>query len=188
MNMVGVILAGGKSTRMKQDKAMLKYKGTCLLQHQFENLEWHLGKGNVLVSGNRPGFPHVCDIFAELGPIEGVRSVIHYLSSVGKKDSVLIIPVDMPFISETGLRRLIEHRTNFDGTKFCGQQLPIVIHNTENFLIAIETLKNSTNPSSKGGLSFNHLFRQVKMDEIPAEVDEFFANINTPEDWHATLS
>ncbi len=189
MSMVGVILAGGKSTRMKQDKALLKFAGTSLLQYQFSLLEKHLGKGNVLVSGDRPEFPHVKDLFSDLGPLEGLRSVCRHLLHLEKRGTLLVIPVDMPFINDAGLSRLIHYQTKLDVAKFSAQQLPIVIHDIHKILTGIETLeKNFTGGFSKGSFSFNHLFGQIQVDEIPAEEDEFFTNLNTPEDWNAALS
>lgn len=188
MSMVGVILAGGKSTRMKQDKALLRFEGTSLLQYQFSLLEKHLGKGQVLVSGDRPEFPHVKDLVSGLGPLEGLRSVCRHLLHLEKKGGLLVIPVDMPFISDAGLSRLLHYQTKLDMAKFSAQQLPIVIHNLHKILTRIEAMEKNITGLSKGSFSFNHLFTQCRVEEIPAEDDGFFTNINTPEDWNAALS
>lgn len=192
MNMVGVILAGGKSTRMKQDKALLQLNGISLLQRQFELLEKHLGKGHVLVSGDRSEFPHVKDLTPDLGPLEGLRSVCLHLVSMKlttkKRQSLLVLPVDMPSITDPGLRRLISYKTKLAVTKFYGQQLPIVIHDIGKTLTGIEAIKKSTDSSSVGSLSFNSLFKQIQVEEIPTESGVFFTNVNTPEDWNAALS
>lgn len=188
MKMVGVILAGGKSTRMKQDKALLEYKGTSLLQHQYETLESLLGKGKVIVSGDRPAFPHVKDLLCGLGPLEGLRSVCLHLLPLEMKVALLVAPVDMPFISNTGLRRLVKYKTKSDVIKFKGQQLPFVINDVAKILAVIDAIKETVSSSSGACLSFNRLFKLVHVEEIPPEKDKFFTNINTPEAWNAAIS
>ena len=126
--MMGLILTGGKSSRMKQDKALLKLDGISLLQRQYQFLERHLGKGNVIVSGDRPEFPHVKDIEQGLGPIEGVRSVCRQLIQGEKKlNKLFVVPVDMPFLTDSGFDRLVKFGGKNVITKFAGQQLPIGI-------------------------------------------------------------
>ncbi len=186
MKMVGVILAGGMSTRMKQDKALLKLDGISLLQKQFEMLERLLGKGNVIVSGNRSEYPHVTDIDSRLGPLEGLRSVGNYLVSKGQKNPLLVIPVDMPFMTDSGLNRLINFASGKPIVKFTGRQLPVVVNNVVVVLEAIEQLRSSTDKDNKN--SFQNLFKKVQVQEIESEQESFFVNINTPEEWHASLS
>lgn len=188
MSMVGVVLAGGKSTRMRQDKALLKFRGTYLLQHQFSLLEKYLGKGNVLVSGDRPDFPHVRDLSSGLGPLEGLRSVCIHLLRIRKFESLLVVPVDMPFISDANFRRLIDHKTKLDITKFQRQRLPVVVYDINKILNGVEAIRESFNAFSQAFFSFDRLFMQLQVDEIPAEDDGCFTNMNTPEDWNAALS
>lgn len=186
MNMMGVILAGGKSTRMKQDKALLRLAGMSLLQRQFEMLERLLGKGNVIVSGDRPEYPHVKDINSCLGPLEGLRSVCDYLVIKNQLNPLLVIPIDMPFMTDNGLSRLIRFTSDKSITRFNGYQLPIVIRNPIVVLAAIEKLKVSTEKDHKN--SFKNLFKKVQVQEIGPEPESFFSNINTPEEWYAALS
>ncbi|NJM09499.1 MAG: NTP transferase domain-containing protein [Bdellovibrionaceae bacterium] len=57
MSMVGVLLAGGKSTRMKQDKALLQLNGSSLLQHQFNFLKSISGKAMFWLVAIGQNFP-----------------------------------------------------------------------------------------------------------------------------------
>lgn len=188
MSLVGIILAGGKSARMGQDKALLKLEGMTLLQRQYRMLEKLLGSGNVFVSGKRSEFPHVEDLEPNLGPVEGVRSVGRSLVQSHGVSSVFVVPVDMPFITDAGFRRLVVHPGRQDITKFKGQQFPIVINDLNRILGAIEAIRKKNETCSAGGYSFKHLFEEVRVEEIPAEPAEFFTNINYPEDWNAALS
>ena len=188
MTRVGVILAGGKSTRMKQDKALLRLDGRSLLQRQFDLLERILGEGFVIVSGDRPGFPHLKDLTPHLGPLEGLRTVCRSLALSNARASVLVVPVDMPFITEAGCARLLQVAGNTSLTKFQGQQLPLVIHDLSGVLRAIEELKNDARSGDQGRYSFRDLMERLDVDEVPPEPDHFFRNLNTPEDWNVAIS
>ncbi|HMN67748.1 MAG TPA: molybdenum cofactor guanylyltransferase [Bdellovibrionales bacterium] len=186
MSMMGVILAGGKSTRMKQDKAMLNFGGIGLLQRQFAMLESLLGRGNVIVSGDRPDYPHVKDMDSSLGPLEGLRSVSHSLLNKGQICPLLVVPVDMPFMTPHGLNRLIHAASDEPMTKFRGRTLPLVVNKPLVVFEAIEKMKAGADTARES--SFKNLFKKIEVQEIEAEPEHFFANINTPEDWDATLS
>lgn len=189
MNIVGVILAGGKSTRMKQDKALLKLKSESLLQQQFAMMEDLLGEGRVVVSGDRPGFPHITDISPGLGPLEGLRSVCHHLLNQCDERSLLVVPVDMPFINEDGLRRLILHESESEVTKFSSHQLPALFCDLKRTITEIEFLMSEAQTTSSRDCSFKKLFNRLKVDDLEMnESDKFFTNLNTPEDFHAALS
>ncbi|NJM09498.1 MAG: hypothetical protein HC883_00935 [Bdellovibrionaceae bacterium] len=63
-----------------------------------------------------------------------------------------------------------------------------MIHDIGKVLSGIEAIKESADSFSGESLSFNSLFKRVQVEEIPAEMGEFFANVNTPEEWNAALS
>lgn len=189
MNTVGIILAGGKSTRMKQDKALVKLKNESLLQRQFAMMQGLLGKDNVLVSGDRPGFPSIKDLSPGLGPIEGLRSVCQHLVDQGDERSLLVVPVDMPFITDDGLRRLILHESKSDVTKFSSQQLPALFHDCKRTLTEIDGLKKDARADTSSDFSFKELFCRLAVDDLEVTAkDKFFTNLNTPEDLYAALS
>lgn len=107
MNMVGILLAGGKSTRMQQDKALLPWADSDLLTSQYQKLKSILvdDTDKIYVSGYRPEFNCVVDLQSGLGPLEGVRSVCRQLKSL--QVSVLIMPIDMPLLSEAILKKFV---------------------------------------------------------------------------------
>jgi len=189
MKLLGVILAGGKSTRMKQDKALLKLQSESLLHQQFVLLETLLGEGNVLVSGDRPDFPHIKDLSPGLGPIEGLRAICHHLVNQGYERSLLVIPVDMPFMSIEGLRLLTTHKSESDVSTFWHQQLPALFRDVKRTINEIESLKKEICINSIRDYSFCELFKRLKVDHVVMKDSKnFFTNLNSPEDLHAALS
>ncbi|OLN26563.1 Molybdopterin-guanine dinucleotide biosynthesis protein MobA [Desulfovibrio sp. DV] len=102
---LGVILAGGKSSRMGRDKAWLTFFGQPLFRRVADTLA--AVTGEVLVSGRDPlpfglAVPWVADETPELGPAGGVLSV---LAATGRP--CLVVSCDLPFLDEATLVRLI---------------------------------------------------------------------------------
>ncbi len=97
----GVVLAGGRSSRMGRDKALLDWQGRSLIEHM-RGLLREAGAQRVLVSGDYPAFDGIADETGGLGPLGGLGSVAAHLA-----DGVLVVvPVDMPMLDASLLRRL----------------------------------------------------------------------------------
>ncbi len=99
------ILAGGKSSRMGTNKALLEIENESMLSrlcHEFDDF------GEVLVSCAHAndyadlGVPLVADVNREIGPIEGIRRVLAEASG----EFVFICAADMPFITKDLARYL----------------------------------------------------------------------------------
>ena len=102
------ILAGGKSSRMGTDKALIRIGNERIINR----ISKELGSfSEIIVSagGNRAyeelGFRTVYDEHADIGPIEGIRQVL--LSA--KEEYVFICAADMPFISS----KLVEYMAGY---------------------------------------------------------------------------
>ncbi len=108
MNFSAVILAGGKSSRMGQDKAWLQIDGESLLARQIR-LAREVGAGEVLISGRMDtnystlGCQVLHDRFVDAGPLAGIECALAMtLSSL-----LLVLAVDMPKINAQLLRQLL---------------------------------------------------------------------------------
>lgn len=102
----GIILAGGKSSRMGRDKAGLCIKGRTLLQIQTEKLR-EAGAAEILISGTcspLPGTQAVPDVWPDRGPLGG----LHACLAAAKEPVCLVLSVDVPLLPEEVLRELIK--------------------------------------------------------------------------------
>ncbi len=100
----GIVLAGGKSSRMGTDKAELIFHGIPLARWQAEKLRG-LGLKQVLISGNGPKM--ISDDIPDKGPLGGLYTALRRAN--GKQ--CLVIPVDTPLIPEQILEALLQaHR------------------------------------------------------------------------------
>jgi molybdopterin-guanine dinucleotide biosynthesis protein A len=112
----GVILAGGKSSRMGFcDKALIRLGGTPLIEHVIRNSSNQVGQ--LVISANRnPGkfeyleLPLIPDIKqAYAGPLVGILSAMYWMISAGKSpDSTYLacFPADVPWFPDTLIKQL----------------------------------------------------------------------------------
>lgn len=192
MNLMVILLAGGQSTRMQKDKTQLIWNGKKLIQSQIDKCQKLFSK--VTVSGNFSDLPCVPDLIPGLGPIEGVRSVLIKLKNEMKLSnlSILVMPVDMPLITESHLLELKNNSNQFPDyqiIKFKGHELPILFKNSELALQHIQFLSQANNKK----FSFKNLIEltpilQIKNISLNGSENLFFLNTNTPEDWNAAIS
>ena len=117
-----LLLAGGKSSRMGQNKAQLLYKGKTFLETLISKGK-QLGIEQVYVSGFCPetqDIQVVQDIFPERGPLGGLHACMKKI----KTPYCLVLPVDVPQIPVKVLEKLLEfHEEKMNEDK----QVPILL-------------------------------------------------------------
>ncbi|MGD0494192.1 MAG: NTP transferase domain-containing protein [Steroidobacteraceae bacterium] len=108
----GLVLAGGASSRMKRDKAMLIYQGKSQLDRAVELAARHVSPVFVSVRGSQSGdsararYPLIVDSVAGQGPIVGIRSALAAHPGV----AWLVVACDLPFLSDGALSQLLAER------------------------------------------------------------------------------
>ena len=106
--LIGLVLAGGQSRRMGQDKALMRYQGRTLIDNASLLLQ-SASCDKVLISRNAPGFLN--DKIEDAGPLSGVHAVLDALSQPdnhnGNPCELLVLPVDMPQMTPELLRILV---------------------------------------------------------------------------------
>ncbi len=108
----GLVLAGGRSSRMHTDKTMLVYHDKPQLRHTYDLLRLFCQK--VFIS-NRPDqqtmdthaqLPRIHDTYQNIGPLGGILTAMDEHT----QHTWLILACDLPLITEKTLGRLIEQR------------------------------------------------------------------------------
>ena len=93
----GYVLAGGKSSRMGRDKALLELAGKPLVLHAVVKLRRVCIDVSIL--GNDPALdayaPLVRDVHADCGPMGAMEAALLH----SRYDWNLFLPVDMPFLA-----------------------------------------------------------------------------------------
>ncbi|MDT8406453.1 MAG: molybdenum cofactor guanylyltransferase MobA [Methylococcales bacterium] len=109
VNVTGVILAGGRGSRMGgADKGWIDYQGRPLIEHALSAL--HPVASKMIISANRniAAYQALCaQVVTDLdshfqGPLAGILAALMQIDT----DYALIIPCDAPHITPTALRQL----------------------------------------------------------------------------------
>ncbi len=181
---LGVVLAGGLSSRMGQDKAQLHRKKTSMLEFSKQVLN-DSGINNIIVSGDNYDVP---DKIKQGGPVGGILSV---LSKFPQAKSLLILPVDLPFMTAKALADLrIKGELSQKATYFEGHNIPLYLPNNayvELFLAQAFTVtdnnKCETSRFKQKGPSIKALLKQIPHQAIQSNDINTLFNTNTPQEW-----
>jgi molybdopterin-guanine dinucleotide biosynthesis protein A len=180
MSINGIVLAGGLSSRMGRDKALLPWQGRTLLEHM-RGLLMQAGAERVWVSGDYPTFGGIPDQVARCGPLGGLHSVMQQMPD----SQAWVVAVDTPLLAPGLLQRLAGEGlgacTIFDGHPF--PMLLTVDYATRSVLAAM--LDDAEGPRSVQAFQ-----RRLQMHVLALEsVDEAcLVNCNTPEQWEDVAS
>tara|TARA_R110002072_G_scaffold92350_1_gene205633 strand:+ start:2511 stop:3077 length:567 start_codon:yes stop_codon:yes gene_type:complete len=103
--LAGLILAGGQSSRMGRDKALLEWQGETLLSRARALLR-SAGVDRVYVGGRTDQPDGLPDNQPHAGPARAILDAASLLH--GRCDHMLVIPVDMPLLGPELLTPLLE--------------------------------------------------------------------------------
>ncbi len=102
-----VILAGGKSSRMGDNKAFLKWNGSTFLQHSVFKMK-QIGIETIIVSGryaHQTDVKFVEDVYPDRGPLGGMHACMKQANT----QYCFVIPVDAPNIPLFVMEELISY-------------------------------------------------------------------------------
>lgn len=106
-NITAYIIAGGKSTRFKQDKSLYVYSGKPLIKHVYDKIAPIFNEiyiiSNDINKFDFIGIETISDIIPGLGPIGGIYSALVH----SKTPRSFMFPCDMPSLNPG----LIEYMT-----------------------------------------------------------------------------
>jgi molybdopterin-guanine dinucleotide biosynthesis protein A len=177
-----VIFAGGKSSRMGQDKALLPFGGyDTLAQFQQERLSTLFKKVYISAKENKFDFEAtvIKDRYKESSPLVGIASIFETL----KVDKVFILSVDAPFVNKETIDTLIHSNNRFDAViakSKSGAQPLCGVYKRSILPTAQEHLKNKNH-------RLNNLLKKVETQFIPFKDDTLFLNLNHPHEYEKAL-
>jgi molybdenum cofactor guanylyltransferase len=180
-DLYGLILAGGRSTRMGADKSALVYHGV----PQRDYLHALLQKFCVQVftsCKHDQGIPAALNPLPDReespNPMHGVLAAIHQHADV----AWLTVPVDMPNVNDVLLHYLIEHRTPekfatcfFDSTGKSSEPL-LTIWEPRGYI----SLKEY---AARGGSSLRAFLQAYPVALLTVPDPNYLLNINTPDSY-----
>ncbi len=173
----GIVIAGGKSSRMGQDKATIKYKGIRLIDYAINILQKYTQ--NILISSNNhiSNIKHtvIPDKYKNIGPISGLYSCL----KASKTELNIIIPCDVPDLNHRLYKILIENSKNVDAVipRLPNGKLEPLIGCYKKAILPI--IKNCINQND---YKLVNLLLKIKVKYIEIDDIEQFKNINTTND------
>jgi molybdenum cofactor guanylyltransferase len=182
MQITGIILSGGQSTRMGTDKALLQIDGKTLLERAIEIFKPVCKK--MVISSNNPehekyGYQIIPDEIKNCGPLSGIYSCLKKSDT----DWNFIISVDAAFVTQDFVEFLISETGDFEAI--------IPVHkNGKEPLVALYH-KNCVSVIQEKielkDFKMQHLLNElntkfIDVDSWIIKYPELFHNINRPED------
>ncbi len=170
-----VLLAGGRSSRMGTDKALLPWGDGTLLAHM-RTLLHDAGARQVVVSGDRPELDGVPDAEPGTGPMGALAQLAPRLHD----GTWLVVPVDMPLLTPALLHGLL----SVDARCACvdGHTLPMALRLDAGVRDAIADLGRREGRER----SLRALQQRLDARWLPVLCwQDALRNCNTPDDWAA---
>ena len=180
-----VILSGGKSSRMGEDKSFLPFStSNTLIEYQYQRLKPYFK--DIYISSKTDKFDFIDKIFLILDENKDIYSPILALDTIFdklKNQKIFIITVDTPLVTIESISRLIKESENYD---VCIAQTERT-HNlcgifSSNISLSIKTM--ITNNIHK----INYLIKNNKYNLILFPNNSEFININNKYEYEIALN
>jgi molybdopterin-guanine dinucleotide biosynthesis protein A len=174
----GFVLAGGRSSRMGQDKALLPWKGSTLVQLVASEVSNAAGNVTLIGSPERYGnlgFPVISDKMEGCGPLGGLHAAL----SATTAEWNLLVACDMPAVTRQLLEELLSAAEASGADALVpktseGLEPLCAVYNAR-LLPAVESAIHSKL------LKMHDFVPTISVSLWPAPDPTVFRNINTPE-------
>ena len=176
-HITGIILAGGKSSRIGSDKGFLLLNEKAFIQHIIEAMQ-PLVKDIIIVSNHSDydilNLKRVNDLIENSGPLAGIYSGLHHSNT----ENNLVLSCDVPLINTETLKKLtanIEEHIDVIQLESKGKTMPLIaMYKTHCKNKFFELLQQG-----EKRLRFAVKQCKVKTITLNTELEKFTVNINT---------
>jgi molybdopterin-guanine dinucleotide biosynthesis protein A len=182
-NSIAVIFAGGKSSRMGEDKSLLPFGGFGSMS-AFQYAKLSKLFGDVYISSKVDKFdfdaPLLLDNYPQSSPLVGLVSIFEHLQDT---QEVFILSVDAPFVDKDVINTLYRHAKRCDATvakspsgtqPLCGIYRRGIVDQAKAFL-------------ANDNHRLNFLLKSSKTQFIEFDDDSKFMNLNHPHEYQKAL-
>lgn len=178
--MAGFVLCGGQSRRMGQDKALLPFRGTTLVEHMAKLVQTATGSATLVGEPGRYaelGLPVLADPQPDSGPLAGLVALL----AATEAELNLVVPCDMPGLELGFVLHLLDlAREHSD------HQLVIPTGPSGQAPLSA-VYRKSAHAALAAALAADQrkvrdAIKALKIKEVPSTAEQL-ANVNTPGDW-----
>ncbi len=181
-NITGIVLAGGKSSRMGADKGLLMLKGKLFIEHILEALVPNVNDVMIIANNNYNGFGYSVyeDIIKDSGPLAGIYTGLMH----SKTEMNMIVSCDIPLINSKLIEYIIGHSNKADIAfpLFNGESQPLCAVYSKRTINRIGELIRNNELKMRSVLKY---FETKEIHITTAQKfyhDKLLLNINTPEE------
>ena len=188
----GVILAGGRSRRMGQNKALMRLGDESLIAHVIRQMESVTDELLLITNEPNPytvlGLPMYADILPDMGALGGIYTGLTYAAN----SAVICVGCDMPLLQLNLLSHLTTLLGDYDAVVPCVEAVdrPTPVFQTLSAVYSKRCLPVIDEMLAAGELRVHALYDRIDVRIVePHEWQAFdpqglsFFNINTPEDF-----
>jgi molybdopterin-guanine dinucleotide biosynthesis protein A len=200
-DITGIILSGGKSSRMGKNKSFLKVGDKTIIERVRDLLQGIFQ--NVILITNDPDeyefldLPMFEDVYKHKGPLAGIHSGMLHSST----ELNFIVSCDMPFMTQEMIKYLVDYKTNklitvakADGfiQQLAGKYSKVCLIDAE------QILKKQIEAERRDDVQRNRRCNVLKLiDRVDAEIidalklpyynEDLYFNMNKTEDYELLL-
>ncbi|MEL7123399.1 MAG: NTP transferase domain-containing protein [Bacteroidota bacterium] len=178
----GLVLAGGKSRRMGQDKGLINYHGTPQRDYAANILspfckEVYISCRPDQLEQIKSPYPLLADSFLDLGPLGAILSAFRF----DPESAWLVVACDLPLLEPQSIEQLIAERNySKTATAFLNPELGfpeplITLWEPKSYPITLQFL-------AQGYSSLRKVLINSDVEVIEAQNQEWLKNVNSPED------
>ncbi|KJD33900.1 hypothetical protein PK35_03940 [Tamlana nanhaiensis] len=182
-NITGIVLTGGKSSRMGTDKGFLKLNNKHFTTHSINALKPLVSE--ILIISDNPDYDafhckRIEDEIKNAGPVAGIYSGLN----VSKTKYNLVLSCDIPFINTAVLQQLIDAvdaTSDVIQIESNGKTMPLIaMYKTE----TLEMFKTALNNNER---RLQNVLKSLKTKSVILNKAEenTTINVNTPNDFKA---
>jgi molybdopterin-guanine dinucleotide biosynthesis protein A len=179
----GIVLAGGNSSRMGEDKGLMELNSKPLIDYSIEVLSKVCDE--LIIGANSPeyqrfGYPVIPDEIRNIGPIGGIYSCLKVSST---KDNI-ILSCDIPLITQSVVEFLLSEKHDYQIVVpvVNGFPEPLCAYYHSSVVDGLHDLIN------RDIYKLQHAIKQFRTNFLPLDskiefYDEMlFSNVNSPSD------
>ncbi len=200
-DITGIILSGGKSSRMGVNKSLMKI-GEITIIESVRDLMKSIFNDVILITNDPAdyeflGLPLYEDIYKRLGPLSGIHSGLVHSSN----DKNFIISCDMPLMTEQMIRYLVNYKTDKPVTvaraegfiqQLCGLYSKSCLPEAKEILKeTVDTESRSTEQKKRGCRVLNLLSRVsaeiIDAEKLPFYTPDLYFNMNKIDDYRLVI-
>ena len=179
-NITGIILAGGKSTRMGTDKGFISFKNKTFVEHIITAIQPLVNE--IIIISNHNSYDQFelkryDDLIKNAGPLAGIYTGLHYSNT----ENNLLVSCDVPLINKEVLQKLIEQINDTSEViqlQSNGKNMPLIaIYKKKCEAVFLEELKQDQRKVQKA-------IKKCKVTTVPIDtvLEKYTTNINTKKD------